>query len=81
MPLNSPEDYDRLGEHLVEIDATLTAFTGLHGYTAFPRALGRYPNRNITQEGPVTRSIQITMDKTRLRGQLLTLDISRAKAF
>jgi hypothetical protein len=62
MPLSSPEDYDRLGEHLAEIDETLTTFSRLHGYAAFPRALGRYPNRNITQEGQVMRSIQITMD-------------------
>ncbi len=63
MPLNSPEDYDRLGEHLAEIDAPLAAFALSHGYTVYPRLSGgRYPNRRITQEGAVLRSIHISLD-------------------
>lgn len=63
MPLNSPEDYERLGEHLSEIDAPLEAFALRHGYTVRPRLSGgRYPNRRIAQEGSMFRSIQISMD-------------------
>ena len=65
MPLNSPEDYDRLGEHLAEIDAPLAAFATNHGYTLRPPSWGsRYPNRRIDQEGLVIRSIIIEMDLT-----------------
>lgn len=63
MPLNSPEDYDRLGEHLAEIDGSLAAFATNHGYTLRPPSWGgRYPNRRIDQEGVVNRSIIIEMD-------------------
>jgi hypothetical protein len=65
MPLDSPEDYDRLGEHLCQIDAPLVAFAAKHGYIARPRLWGgRYPNRRIDQEGVVIRSIIIEMDET-----------------
>jgi hypothetical protein len=65
MPLDSIEDYDRLGEHLAEIDAPLAAFAAKHGYTVCPRLSGgRYPNRRITQEGSMFRSIHITMDES-----------------
>jgi hypothetical protein len=64
MPLDSIEDYDRLGEHLAEIDAPLAPFAAEHGYTVYPRLSGgRYPNRRITQEGAVFRSIHIAMDE------------------
>ena len=63
MPLNSPEDYERLGEHIAEIDTPLAAFAGGHGYTVYPPLSGgRYPNRRITQEGSVLRTIHISMD-------------------
>jgi hypothetical protein len=65
MPLNSLEDYERLGEHLAEIDGPLATFAGTHGYTVYPRLSGgRYPNRHICQEGAVYRSIQISMDES-----------------
>lgn len=64
MPLDSIEDYDRLGEHLAEIDAPLAAFAAKHGYTVYPRLSGaRYPNRRITQEGSIFRSIHLAMDE------------------
>jgi hypothetical protein len=63
MPLNSPKDYERLGEHLAEIDTSLAAFASGHGYTVYPPLSGgRYPNRRITQEGSVLRTIHISMD-------------------
>ncbi len=64
MPLDSIEDYDRLGEHLAVIDAPLVAFAAKHGYTVYPRLSGgRYPNRRITQEGSIFRTIHISMDE------------------
>ena len=69
MPLNSPEDYDRLGEHLMQLDAPLAEFAARHGYTVYPKLSGgRYPNRRITQKGRVVRSIVIQMDCT-LKGE------------
>src|ERR1700733_4198555 len=63
MPLDSIEDYDRLGEHLAVIDAPLAAFAAKHGYIVCPRfSGGRYPNRRITQDGLIIRSIHISMD-------------------
>jgi hypothetical protein len=45
------------------IDTPLAAFASSHGYTVYPRLSGgRYPNRRITQEGPVLRTIHISMD-------------------
>src|SRR6187401_664886 len=62
MPLNTPEDYERLGEHLGAIDAPLASFAAAHGYTYYPPLSGgRYPNRRITQEGLILRSIHIAM--------------------
>src|SRR5690349_3976419 len=60
MPLDSIEDYERLGEHLAAIDAPLLAFATAHDYVVSRR--GRYPNRRITQHGLVMRSIEIAMD-------------------
>jgi hypothetical protein len=63
MPLNSVEDYERLGEHLSKIDAPLASFAATYGYTLYPKLSGgRYPNRRITQEGSVFRSIHISME-------------------
>jgi hypothetical protein len=63
MPLNSQEDYERLGDHLKVIDTDLAKFAGKYGYTVYPPLSGgRYPNRRITLEGLVMRSIHISMD-------------------
>lgn len=63
MPLNSLEDYERLGEHLSQLDAPLAEFAARYGYTVYPKLSGgRYPNRRITQEGRLVRSIVIQMD-------------------
>jgi hypothetical protein len=65
MPLNSPEDYERLGEHLTQIDSPLAEFAMRYGYIVYPKhSGGRYPNRRITQEGRLLRSITIQMDNT-----------------
>jgi hypothetical protein len=66
MPLNCPEDYERLGKHLAVIDAPLAAFAAGHGYTIYAQPPGgHYPNRHITQEGFILRSIQISMETDR----------------
>jgi|GEM_PF-2967734 len=58
----SKEDYEKLGEHLTGIDATLAAFGAARGYTVYPPLSGgRYPNRRLTQEGPVFRTIVFEM--------------------
>jgi hypothetical protein len=62
MPLTTQEDYERLGEHLRAIDPLLVGFTAAHGYTYYPpESCGRYPNRRITQEGVIFRSIHIAL--------------------
>jgi hypothetical protein len=69
MPL-SFEQYERLGEHLNQLDAPLAEFAARHGYTVYPRfSGGRYPNRRITQEGRLLRSIVVEMD-SKLTGEL-----------
>src|SRR5436190_24254615 len=65
MPLDSQEAYERLGEHLLEIDVPLSDFAVNNGYTIYPKLSGgRYPNRRITKEGRLLRSIVIQMDCT-----------------
>jgi hypothetical protein len=64
MPLNTQEAFERLGEHLNQIDAPLQAFAVRHGYTIYPKLSGgRYPNRRITLEGHMLRSIFIGMEE------------------
>jgi hypothetical protein len=66
MPLNSQEDYERLGVHLAIIDAPLSSFAATHGYMVYPPLSGgRYPNRRITQQGQIVRSIHISMANTK----------------
>jgi hypothetical protein len=63
MPLNSSEDYERLGEHLTQLDAPLAEFAAQYGYALYPKLSGgRYPNRRTTKEGRLMRSIVIQMD-------------------
>jgi hypothetical protein len=64
MPLNTEADYDRLAEHLHQIDQVVALFSAAHGYTFPKRPLsGRYPNRLMhSHRGMVWRSIQIKMD-------------------
>ena len=67
MPLNSPEDYELLGEHLTEIDSVLEQFARAAGFSILRwQAGGRYPHRWLSMgagdSGAVQRAIQITMD-------------------
>ena len=66
MPLDSVEAYEHLREHLTVIDAPFEAFAAHHGYSIEHH--GRYPNRRITKQGPIVRSIHIAMDVDK-RGQ------------
>ena len=64
MPLNTEADYERLADHLREIDCVVEPFSDAHGYI-LPRwpLSGRYPNRKMhKQSGMVWTGIQITMD-------------------
>ena len=60
MPLESLEDYERLEEHLAAIDGPLDAFAATHGYIVIRQ--GHYPNRRVTLDGVIVRSIHISMD-------------------
>lgn len=61
MPLNSPEDYVRLGRHLEEIDAVFQQFLRASGYSDNTGALGRYPHRSAIFYGSVCRKIDLQM--------------------
>lgn len=64
MPLKTEADYERLAEHLREIDHIVESFSDTHGYTLPKWPLGgRYPQRKMHKQcGMVWRSIQISMD-------------------
>lgn len=63
MPLETLEDYARLGEHLFAIDEPLKEFARRHGYEFQPHPFGRYPNRGLLQVDEIHRSIQIQMEE------------------
>ena len=66
MPLQFREDYERLNEHLREIESPLAAFSRSHDYTFTPPLRGGlYPRVSLTHTGSVIRSIQISMDLDR----------------
>ena len=62
MPLNSPEDYVRLGAHLAEIDGVFRQFLAGSGYSDNTGRLGRYPHRSAILEGKIQRKIDLQMD-------------------
>jgi hypothetical protein len=64
MPLNSPEDYVRLGKHLEEIDDVWQRFLSESGYSDNTGALGRYPHRSavLILDG-VCRKIDLQMEE------------------
>jgi hypothetical protein len=63
MPLDSPEDYDRLGRHLEAIDAVFQEFLTSSGYKDNTGALGRYPHRSAVLNHRVCRKIDLQMDE------------------
>ena len=65
MPLNSPEDYIRLGRHLEEIDAVFQQFLKESGYSDNTGALGRYPHRSavLVLDGGASRKIDLQMEE------------------
>jgi len=62
MALDSPEAYERLGEHLKEIDSIFQGFLESSGYSNNTGALGRYPHRSAVLETDVNRKIDLQMD-------------------
>jgi len=61
VPLTSPEDYVRLGEHLKDVDEIFQRFLAQSGYSNNTGALGRYPHRSAVQSGRVNRKIDLVM--------------------
>lgn len=62
MALDSPEAYDRLGEHLKRIDSIFQSFLASAGYTDNTGALGRYPHRSATLTSDIFRKIDLQME-------------------
>jgi hypothetical protein len=62
MALDSPEAYDRLGEHLKRVDSIFQAFLSSSGYSDNTGALGRYPHRSATQISDIYRKIDLQME-------------------
>jgi hypothetical protein len=62
MVLDSPESYERLGEHLKRVDSIFQAFLESTGYTDNTGALGRYPHRSATKFDEVSRKIDLQME-------------------
>lgn len=62
MPLDSPEAYERLGEHLKAIDPAFHAFLRDSGYSDNTGALGRYPHRSAVHMTDVSRKIDLKME-------------------
>jgi hypothetical protein len=63
MPLTSPEDYARLGEHLKEIEDIFQRFLRESGYSDNTGALGRYPHRSAVLNGRICRKIDLQMEE------------------
>ena len=68
MPLETIEDYIRLGEHLKEIRGPLEGFAEKHGYKLMRSAnlengaWSHYPEMRINKYDRVNRSIQLSME-------------------
>lgn len=61
MALDSPEAYERLGEHLKRVDVIFQAFLSSTGYSDNTGALGRYPHRSAIQISDIYRKIDLQM--------------------
>jgi hypothetical protein len=62
MPLDSPEGYIWLDEHLRAIDDAFQHFLRESGYSDNTGALGRYPHRSAVLRGRICRKIDLEMD-------------------
>jgi hypothetical protein len=69
MALDSPEAYERLGEHLKEIDPIFQEFLRASGYSDNTGALGRYPHRSAVKKTDVSRKIDLYMEEDEETGQ------------
>jgi hypothetical protein len=61
MPLDSPEAYERLGEHLVAVDPIVQAFCRESGFSRTTTGIGRYPMRRLDLHGQVNWFIELCM--------------------
>ena len=62
MAHDSPEAYDRLGEHLKEIDPIFQAFLDSSGFADNTGALGRYPHRSAVRHTEISRKLDLQME-------------------
>lgn len=61
MALDSPEAYERLGEHLKRVDVIFQAFLSSNGYSDNTGSLGRYQHRSAIQISDIHRKIDLQM--------------------
>jgi hypothetical protein len=68
MPLSTLQDYDRLGEHLREIDPILEDFCRETGFSRQTQGVSRYPMRRLVLHRDVSWFIELRMEEDE-RGQ------------
>ena len=64
MPLISPEDYEKLGDHLKKIDPVLSKWCSEKGFVE-DNSRGRYPNRCYRRHSDVSSFIELSMQYDR----------------
>ena len=69
MPLDSPEAFERLGEHLKEINPIFQAFLRQSGYSDNTGAIGRYPHRSAVKVTDICRKIDLWMEDDKEAGK------------
>jgi hypothetical protein len=63
MPLDSPEAYERLGEHLCAVDPILEEFCRETGFARRTTGISRYPMRRLDLHREVSWFIELRMDE------------------
>jgi hypothetical protein len=63
MPLDSPEAYERLGQHLSAIDPIMEAFCRETGFTRRTVGVPRYPTRRLYLHQEVSWCIELYMEE------------------
>ncbi|HRX83644.1 MAG TPA: hypothetical protein P5572_01350 [Phycisphaerae bacterium] len=58
----NPEDYQRLAEHLAELDPAISRFVAAHGFFVLTTGVGRYPRRRINRYGEPNLFLDLQMD-------------------
>jgi hypothetical protein len=63
MPLDSPEAYQRLGQHLSVVDPIIEEFCRDTGFARRTTGVTRYPIRRLDRHGEVSWFIELRMDE------------------